>query len=376
MKDIQMVDLLALHQRLDSEISPAVSQVMKNGKFINGPEVTNFTKSLQAFSGAAHVVTCGNGTDALQIALMTLDLQPGDEVLLPAHTYVATAEVIGLLQLTPVFVDVYQDTFNIDISHLERSITPKSKAIVPVHLYGQCCDMEHLLAIAQKHKLSVIEDAAQALGAEFTFSDGTVKQAGTMGDIGCTSFFPSKNLGCMGDGGALLINDASLAQKARMIANHGQSKKYQHDIIGCNSRLDTIQAAILDVKIKYLSDFNERRRRAAEYYTQKIDQFEGVETPKQSSYSSHIYNQYTIKIKGGKRDQIKETLQQAGVPSMIYYPTPLHQQKAYAQYASGKYRVTEQLSTEVLSLPIHTEMTEQLQDYILEKLEEALISIK
>ncbi len=376
MKNIQMVDLQGLHKRLEHKIKPAINDVLEKGQFINGPEVQTFAINLAKFCGVSHVIPCANGTDALQIALMALDLQPGDEVIIPVHTYVATAEVIALLRLTPVFVDVCASTFNIDVTKLQVCISEKTKVIVPVHLYGQCADMEAILNIAKKNNLFVIEDTAQAIGAEYTFSNGTKKKAGTMGDIGCTSFFPSKNLGCMGDGGAIMTNSNILANKINMIANHGQSKKYQHDLVGCNSRLDTLQAAILQVKLLELEDCNQRRKTAATYYSKKLKKIEGIETPVESSFSSHVYHQYTIKIANGLRDKIKNQLADHGIPTMIYYPIPLHHQKAYSHHALANYPVTESLSNQVLSLPMHTEMNSEIQDYILNTLIKSINLVK
>ena len=376
MQNIQMVDLQGLHQRLSDKIKPAIEQVIESGQFINGPDVAVFAKKLESFCNVKYVIPCANGTDALQIALMALGLNADDEVIIPVHTYVATAEVISLLKLKPVFVDVYPDTFNIDVDKIEALINNKTKAIIPVHLYGQCADIESILRLAQKHNLYVIEDAAQAIGAEYTFSDGSTKKAGAMGDIGCTSFFPSKNLGCMGDGGAIMTNNEALSKSIKMIANHGQSKKYQHDIVGCNSRLDTIQAAILNVKIVELEDFNNRRRKAAKYYNDKLKNIKGIITPEESQFSTHVFHQYTIKIKGGLRDKVKKLMEEDGVPSMIYYPIPLHKQEAYLMYSKVSYEVSDTLSEEVLSLPIHTELTHLTQDYILNSLIKSIVLAK
>jgi dTDP-4-amino-4,6-dideoxygalactose transaminase len=329
--------------------------------------VTEFAEELAKYNDVAFAVPCANGTDALQIAMMTLGLQPGDEVIVPVHTYVATAEAIALLRLEPIFIDVDEELFTINVEQIENKITAKTKAIVPVHLYGQCADMEGVLEIARKYKLYVIEDTAQAIGAEYTFSDGTIKKAGTMGDIGCTSFFPSKNLGCYGDGGAMLINNEQLAKKAKMIASHGQSIKYHHDIVGCNSRLDTIQAAVLNVKLPYLDNYNEARRKAAAIYDKELGNIDEISIPVKASYSTHVYHQYTIKVEGVDRDALKDKLSEKGIPSMIYYPVPLHCQKAYITEDSKSisYPVTEKLSKIVLSLPIHTEITKEMQDLII-----------
>lgn len=363
--DIKMVDLQKQYLRIKPEIDRAIEEVLTSTAFIQGPQVKQFAEALGKYSGAQHVIPCANGTDALQIAMMALELEPGDEVIVPVHTYVATAEVIALLRLTPVFVDVDEDTFNIDTAQIERVITERTKAIVPVHLYGQCADMEAILKIAANHNLHVIEDAAQALGAEYSFSDGSVKTAGTMGTVGTTSFFPSKNLGCYGDGGAIFTNDAALAEKIRMIANHGQRIKYHHDMIGVNSRLDTLQAAVLNVKLKYLSGYTAARNKVAAFYDQHLSPAM-VQIPSRISNSTHVFHQYTLKIKDGKRDSFQQYLTSRGIPSMIYYPVPLHLQKAYrkAGFDEGSFPVTERLSKSVISLPIHTEMGPEELDFI------------
>lgn len=358
-----MVDLHSQYMRIKPEIDQAIENVLTSTAFIQGPQVASFAQKLGAYTGAPHVIPCANGTDALQIGMMALDLKPGDEVILPVHTYVATAEVIALLGLIPVFVDVEQDSFNIDVNQIEAKITPKTKAIVPVHLYGQCADMESLLGIAKKHNLHIIEDTAQALGAVCTFSDGTKRSAGTIGTIGTTSFFPSKNLGCFGDGGAIFTADSTLAEKIKMIANHGQKKKYHHDTIGVNSRLDTLQAAILEVKLNYLDEYARKRNEAALFYDNALASVKEVKTPYRSANSTHVFHQYTLQIET-KRDALKTFLEGKGIPTMIYYPVPLHLQNAYrrAGFEEGSFPVTEKLSTTVLSLPIHTEMkTEELE---------------
>lgn len=365
MKNIKMVDLHKQYLRMKGEIDKAIEDVLTSTAFIQGPQVKDFAAALARYTGANHVIPCANGTDALQIALMALNLTPGDEVVVPVHTYVATAEVIALLGLTPVFVDVDESTFNIDAAQIERVITKKTKAIVPVHLYGQCADMELILEIALSHKLHVIEDAAQALGAEYTFSDGTKRTAGTMGTIGTTSFFPSKNLGCYGDGGALFTQDAALAEKIGMIANHGQRVKYHHDIVGVNSRLDTLQAAILNVKLKHLASYTERRNQVAEYYDKHLSPAL-VQTPVRSENSTHVFHQYTLKVKDESRDEFQTYLNARGIPTMIYYPVPLHLQKAYrrAGFGEDSFPFTEKLSRTVISLPIHTEMEEEELEFI------------
>ncbi len=366
-----MVDLKGQYNKIKKNIDSGIQEVIDSTTFINGDKVREFSSNLARYNNVANVVTCANGTDALQIALMALGLERGDEVIVPVHTYVATAEVIALLGLEPVFVDCLEDLYTIDVYRVEKLITERTRAIVPVHLYGQCADMERLLEIAKKYDIKVVEDTAQAIGAEYTFSDGRVMKAGTMGDIGTTSFFPSKNLGCYGDGGAMFIKDDKLAEKARMIANHGQSIKYYHDVIGCNSRLDTIQAAILDVKLRYLDDYSSARNEVANYYDRAFFGIDGVIIPKRANYSSHVFHQYTVKIKSGtekinRRDELKAFIAGKGIPSMIYYPVPLHMQKAYKKQAfgMGSFPISEMLCKEVLSFPIHTEMTEEQLGYI------------
>lgn len=368
-----MVDLKGQYDKIKSEVDSEILKVIDSTAFINGPKVGVFADNLSSYLGGINIIPCANGTDALQIALMSLDLKPGDEVILPVHTYVATAEVIALLQLEPVFVDVDPDYFTIDVNQVEAKITEKTKAIVPVHLYGQCADMGPLLEIAKRHKLFVIEDTAQAIGAKYTFSNGDKKFAGTMGDIGTTSFFPSKNLGCYGDGGALFVKDEELAKKCKMIANHGQSKKYHHDLIGCNSRLDSIQAAVLDVKLKYLNDYSQARQKAASVYDDLLKDIKGLVIPKVSKCSTHVYHQYTIKLESKEvRDGLKEYLQKNDIPSMIYYPVPLHKQKAYQKKDKESFLITEKLSETVLSLPIHTEIKIEEQEFIVNSIKEYL----
>lgn len=361
-----MVDLHSQYLRIKQEIDLAIQAVLDSTAFIQGKQVAEFSNSLATYLNSKAVIGCANGTDALQVAMMALDCKPGQEVILPVHTYVATAEVIALLGLVPVFTDVDKETFNIDVRALEDKITSNTFAIVPVHLYGQCADMEPILRLAQKYKLHVIEDAAQALGAVYTFSDGRRMRAGTMGTIGCTSFFPTKNLGCFGDGGAIFTQDLSLAEKARMIANHGQSIKYYHERVGINSRLDTIQAAILQVKLKYLNEYEKKRNAVADFYDQQLAALPFLEIPLRSTNSTHVFHQYTLKVKNIERDDFKTYLQGKNIPSMIYYPVPLHLQKAYGKphYPTGSFKVTEQLSRTVLSLPIHTEMTVEQLSYI------------
>ncbi|RAV99744.1 DegT/DnrJ/EryC1/StrS family aminotransferase [Pseudochryseolinea flava] len=358
MEKIKMVDLQGQYLQIKDEIDRAIQDVLTSTAFIQGPQVNAFATALGEYIGSPFVIPCANGTDALQIAMMALGFKPGDEIILPVHTYVATGEVIALLGLTPVFVDVDPGDFNINVDQIEERITAKTVAIVPVHLYGQCADMESILAIANRRGLHVIEDVAQALGAVYRFSNGDVRNAGTMGTIGTTSFFPSKNLGCYGDGGAIFTNDASLAEKIRMISNHGQKVKYHHDVVGVNSRLDTLQAAILQVKLKYLDEYAQKRNEVASFYDEALKHFQFLEVPFRSKNSSHVFHQYTLKIKNGNRDAFKSHLEANGIPTMIYYPVPLHLQKAYMRegFGEGTFVVTEKLSSEVISLPIHTEM--------------------
>lgn len=368
---IQMVDLKGQYLKIKDEVDAGIQNVIDNTAFINGPIVKDFAQHLSEYMGGCHAITCANGTDALQIALMALELKPGDEVIVPAFTYVASAEVIGLLGLTPVMVDVDYDTFNVTVDNIKKALSPKTKAIIPVHLFGQSCDMEPILAFAKEHNLYVIEDNAQAIGAEYNFSDGHKAKTGTMGTIGCTSFFPSKNLGCYGDGGAIFTNDEKLAERIHMIANHGQKVKYHHSVIGCNSRLDSIQAAILDVKLKHLDEYGAARYEAASYYTQQLKAFDPEEkffiTPKKLPNSTHVYHQYTLKIKNNKRDELKAYLAEQGIPSMIYYPLPLQEQEAFKPItrAAESLEKSKECAYSVLSLPIHTEMTKEIQNEVL-----------
>jgi len=358
-----MVDLNGQYFRIKTDIDIAIQNVLDNTDFIQGKAVTDFEQSLSDYLKGIKVVSCGNGTDALQMAMMALDFKPGDEIILPVYTYVATAEVIALLNLVPVFVDVDENTFTIDISKVEKLITKKTVAIVPVHLYGQCANMSPLLEIAKKYSIHIIEDAAQSLGAEYIFADGSRKVSGSMGIIGTTSFFPTKNLGAFGDGGALFTENNVLAEKLRMIANHGQKKKYYHDIVGVNSRLDTLQAAILKVKLVQLSSYEQKRREVADYYDSHLIDVGFLKIPHRAPYSTHVFHQYTLVVNGTSRNELKLFLQKKNIPTMIYYPEPLHLQKAYYKehIGLGSFPVSEMLSNSVLSLPIHTEMeTEQL----------------
>jgi dTDP-4-amino-4,6-dideoxygalactose transaminase len=372
--NIQMVDLKTQYHFIKEEIDKAVIDCISSTAFINGPAVKEFQVSLELHLGVKHVIPCANGTDSLQIAMMALDLQPGDEVICPAFTYVATAEVIGLLGLIPVMVDVDSNTFNLTALNIEKAITSKTKAIVPVHLYGQSCDMEPIMQLAEKHNLFVIEDNAQAIGADYTFSDGRTAKTGTIGHIGSTSFFPSKNLGCYGDGGAVFTNDSDLAERMKMVANHGQRKKYVHEIVGCNSRLDTLQAAILLVKLQHLNDYCDARRKVADFYDAAFADHSMIITPFRAPYSHHVFHQYTIMLEGVDRDTVKARLEEKGIPSMIYYPIPLHLQKAYRddRYLPGSFPITEELCANVLTLPIHTEFDETELAFITTKIIEYL----
>jgi UDP-2-acetamido-2-deoxy-ribo-hexuluronate aminotransferase len=369
MTKIEMVDLKSQYQKIKKEIDVAVIDCIESTQFINGSQVNIFQSNLEQYLGVKHVIPCANGTDALQIALMALDLQIGDEVIVPTFTYVATAEVIGLLKLKPVMVDVNENTFNVTAEIIENAITPLTKAIVPVHLFGQTCDMEAIMKVAEKYNLPVIEDNAQAIGSDYTFADGTKKKAGTIGHIGCTSFFPSKNLGCYGDGGAIFTNDDELALKLRMIANHGQEKKYYHSVIGVNSRLDSVQAAILNIKLQHLDEYCHARRKAADFYDKGFAEIEELQTPVRSESSTHVFHQYTLQVKDGRRNELQQHLANAGVPSMIYYPVPLYKQDAFTQYVSESFSLpaTEKLCDSVISLPVHTEMTEELQQFIVDQ---------
>tara|TARA_B110000037_G_scaffold42761_1_gene52738 strand:+ start:3754 stop:4884 length:1131 start_codon:yes stop_codon:yes gene_type:complete len=369
MNSIQLVDLLSQYKKIETEVNDAIINVVRSGKYINGPEVKSFKTHLQEKLNVKHVIPCANGTDALQIALMAAGLKPGDEVITPSFSYIATAEVIALLNLKPVFIEVNPDSFTIDIDQLEKVYNPKVKAIIPVHLYGQCADMEPILNFSRKNKIVVIEDTAQAIDTSYTFSDGTVKKAGTMGDFGTTSFFPSKNLGAYGDAGAIFTNDDDLATKASMVANHGQSRKYVHDIIGCNSRLDTIQAAVLDVKLKYLGNYITARQEVAEKYSAAFKTIDDLQTPKIEKYSDHTYHQYTLKLKdANKRDALMTFLNNESIPCNTYYPIPIHLQKGFSKFEiNTDLTLTEDLCSRVISLPMHTEMEEDQISFITKK---------
>lgn len=370
-RDISMVDLKSQYKRLKPEIDRAIANVINQSSFIKGKALKDFEQELAQYLNVKHAIGVGNGTDALQIALMSLDLSPGDEVIVPAFTYVATAEVIGLLGLKPIMVDVDLNNFNILIQDLDKVITSRTKAIVPVHLYGQSAQMDEIVDFAKKYDLYIIEDNAQSIGGNFFSRDSLNYKTGTIGHIGCTSFFPSKNLGCFGDGGAIFTNDDELAQKIRMIANHGQSQKYVHDRIGINSRLDTIQAAILSVKLNQLDDFNKRRQSVASIYDQELSNIQNITIPHKEKYSEHVYHQYTIKIGDSKRDQLKSFLSNFNIPSMIYYPIPLYQQKAFSSFYKGEGLLnTEVLCGQVLSLPMHTELPSETQYFIIDKIKD------
>lgn len=369
---IPMVDLQGQYSKIKSEIDSAVIDCIESTSFINGPQVAEFKKDLESYLRVKHVVPCANGTDALQIALMALDMNEGDEIIVPSFTYVATAEVIALLKLKPVMVEVDKHTFNVTADIIEAAITPRTKAVVPVHLFGQSCDMEPIMAVAEKHGIFVIEDNAQAIGSDYRFADGETRKAGTIGHIGTTSFFPSKNLGCYGDGGAIFTNDDDLAAKMRMIANHGQAKKYYHSVIGVNSRLDSIQAAILGVKLPYLDAYCAARQSVAAKYDDAFADIEELQTPVRELNSTHVFHQYTLRVDGGNRGALQEHLNERNVPSMIYYPVPLYKQEAFADAAPDGFSlpVTEMLCDAVLSLPIHTEMTAETQDHIIRSVKE------
>lgn len=366
MKGLQMVDLKSQYLKIKDQIDTAVLDVVSSTAYINGPEVQDFAKELASYLGVKHVIPCANGTDALQIALMALGLKPGDKVVTPSFTYVATVEVMALLGLVPVFVDVDMDNYTMDTEELKKAISPSVKAIVPVHLYGQCANMEEILAIAKAANLPIVEDTAQAIGADYIFSDGRKAKAGTLGDVGCTSFFPSKNLGCYGDGGAMFTNNDELAGELRRIANHGQSVRYYHDQIGVNSRLDTIQAAILRVKLPHLDTYNSARRAAADFYDEAFAPIEQITTPARASYSTHVFHQYTLKLNGVDREALIKHLADNGIPSMLYYPVPVHKQKAYSHYCPDESHLpnTNALTDVVLSLPMHSELDNDTLKYI------------
>ncbi|TXE06792.1 DegT/DnrJ/EryC1/StrS family aminotransferase [Gelidibacter salicanalis] len=367
MKNIQMVDLKGQYQKIKDHVDASIFQVLDTTAYINGPQVHEFQKNLESYLGVKHVIPCANGTDALQIAMMGLDLKPGDEVITADFTFAATVEVIALLQLTPVLVDVDPKTFNIDVEAIKKAITPKTKAIVPVHLFGQCANMEAIMGIAKAHNLYVIEDNAQAIGATYTYSDGTKAKVGTIGHVASTSFFPSKNLGCYGDGGAIFTNDGALAHKLRGIVNHGMYERYHHDVVGVNSRLDSIQAAVLNTKLTHLESYNAARLKAANAYDKAFEGHEHIVTPfREGSVDNHVFHQYTLKVKEVNRDALVKHLNENGIPCGVYYPIPLHLQKAYkdVRYKEEDFTVTNQLVKEVISLPMHTELDEEQIEFI------------
>lgn len=366
-----MVDLIGQYAKIKEEVKSELNEILESAMFINGPAVHKFQSSLEEYLGSKNVIPCANGTDALQIIMMAHNFPKGAEVLVPSYTYVATVEVIALLGFKPVFVEVCPKSFNIDLQDLEAKITNQSVAVVPVHLYGQCAKMEQLMAIASKYDLKIFEDTAQAIGADYCFSNGNVAKAGTIGHAGATSFFPSKNLGAYGDGGAIFTNDDDLAAKIRMIVNHGQSKRYYHDSIGVNSRLDSLQAAILNVKLKHLNDYNAARYEVAQKYSEAFRKTDWITAPFESDFSTHVYHQYTVKLADGvKRQELIDHLMEVGIPSMIYYPVPNHLQKAYDYYGykEGDLPITEDLCTRVISFPIHTEMDSQQQQFIINRI--------
>ncbi len=366
MRPIQMVDLKGQYAKIKPQIDLAISEVLESTAFINGKAVTDFSRNLSGYLGIDHVIPCANGTDALQIALMGLGLEPGDEVITPSFTFIATTEVVGLLRLKPVFADVDSKTFCMDPVSLEKQITKKTKAVVPVHLYGQSAPMMEIMELAGSYGLKVVEDNAQAIGGDYIFPDGKTYKTGTLGTVGTTSFFPSKNLGAYGDGGALFTQDSSLAELFRMIANHGQKERYYHEIVGCNSRLDTIQAAILNIKLPHLNEYIERRRAAADFYDHAFAGQPKIRIPYRASYSKHVFHQYTLLIEGADRNKLNEYLASRKIPSMIYYPVPAHRQNMFAPYQSGFQRleVTEWLTERVISLPMHTELDEEQLGFI------------
>ena len=365
-----MVDLQSQYKRLEKEIDAAIKEVINGASFINGPQVKTFCARLADYLNIAYVIPCGNGTDTIRLALQALNVQPGDEVIIPAFTYIAAAEMVASLGLIPVVVDVDADTFNINTELLERAITRKTKAIIVVHLFGQACDMEAVMKLAAKYKVKIIEDNAQSLGADYTFSDGTVKKAGAIGHIGTTSFFPTKPLGCYGDGGAVMTADAALAEQIRLLANHGQTAKYHHKIVGCNSRLDTLQAAILNVKMNYMEDFTRARQKVALYYDRILSQVSSIKIPAKTLFSTHVYHQYTIRVSNGQRDALQHYLKEQGIPATVYYPMAVHEQEGYKWVArvSGDPSVATRLSKEVLSLPIHSEMTDEMMQWIADRI--------
>ena len=366
MKKINMVDLHGQYQRIKTEVDSAIQKVIDSAAYVKGPEVKTFESELASYLGVNHAIACANGTDALQISLMALGLKPGDEVITPNFTFISTVEVSVLLGLKPVIADVEPDTFNIDIASVEKALSPKTRAIIPVHLFGQCANMDEIMRIAKANNLIVIEDVAQALSADFTGKSGVTVKAGTMGQIGCTSFFPSKNLGCFGDGGAMFTNDKALADELAAITHHGMRRRYYYDTTGVNSRLDTLQAAILSVKLKYLDEYSRARSKAADWYDRALGGTRGISIPVRSPFSTHVFHQYTIRLEGIDREALQKHLELKGIPAMIYYPFPVHLQQAfkYLGYREGDFPVSEKLCKSVLSLPMHTELDEEQVNYI------------
>jgi len=369
MKPLQMVDTKTQYQKIKTEVDAAVIGVLESSMFIGGKVVNNFATDLADYHKSKHCIPCANGTDALQIAMMALGLQPGDEVITPSFTYIATVEVAALLNIKPIFVEVNKQTFCLDPEAIEKAITPKTKAIIPVHLYGHAAEMEKIMAIAEKHNLFVIEDNAQGIGCTYTFTDGTSKKTGTIGHIGCTSFYPSKNLGAFGDGGAMFTDDDELANKLRMIASHGQSKRYYHDVVGCNSRLDAIQAAVLTIKLRHLDNYILARRKAADFYDAAFANNEKITTPFRAANQQHVFHQYTLQLTNVNRDELSQYLTDNGVPNMIYYPVPAHKQKMFDAFGGSNFNlpITDLLTDCVISLPIHTELDEEQQTFITTK---------
>jgi len=369
MKPLQMVDTKTQYQKIKTEVDAAVIGVLESSMFIGGKVVNNFATDLADYHKSKHCIPCANGTDALQIAMMALGLQPGDEVITPSFTYIATVEVAALLNIKPIFVEVNKQTFCLDPEAIEKAITPKTKAIIPVHLYGHAAEMEKIMAIAEKHNLFVIEDNAQGIGCTYTFSDGTSKKTGTIGHIGCTSFYPSKNLGAFGDGGAMFTDDDELANKLRMIASHGQSKRYYHDVVGCNSRLDAVQAAVLTIKLRHLDNYILARRKAADFYDAAFANNEKITTPFRAANQQHVFHQYTLQLTNVNRDELSQYLTDNGVPNMIYYPVPAHKQKMFDAFGGSNFNlpITDLLTDCVISLPIHTELDEEQQTFITTK---------
>lgn len=369
MRPLQMVDTKTQYQKIKTEVDAAVIGVLESSMFIGGKVVNNFATDLADYHKSKHCIPCANGTDALQIAMMALGLQPGDEVITPSFTYIATVEVAALLNIKPIFVEVNKQTFCLDPEAIEKAITPKTKAIIPVHLYGHAADMEKIMSIAAKHNLFVIEDNAQGIGCTYTFSDGTSKKTGTIGHIGCTSFYPSKNLGAFGDGGAMFTDDDELANKLRMIASHGQSKRYYHDVVGCNSRLDAVQAAVLTIKLRHLDNYILARRKAADFYDAAFANNEKITTPFRAANQQHVFHQYTLQLTNVNRDELSQYLTDNGVPNMIYYPVPAHKQKMFDAFGGSNFNlpITDLLTDCVISLPIHTELDEEQQTFITTK---------